>query len=90
MTPTFRPITPDDDEFLYELYASTRTAELAVVPWSDSIIYHRQSPWYRKNGGAFLDRTSRAGGLRTIMRSRIHPRRVWLRLYRRFCMPYDA
>lgn len=30
-----RPITDNDLEFLYELYASTREEELSVVPWED-------------------------------------------------------
>jgi ribosomal protein S18 acetylase RimI-like enzyme len=30
----FRPITPDDMEFLYTVYASTRAEELAVVDWT--------------------------------------------------------
>jgi ribosomal protein S18 acetylase RimI-like enzyme len=29
-----RPAAPDDAEFLYRVYASTREEELAVVPWS--------------------------------------------------------
>lgn len=33
---TLRPITPNDEPFLYRLYASTREEELAVVPWSDA------------------------------------------------------
>ncbi len=32
---TFRPIEPADEELLYRIYASTRTAEMAPVPWSD-------------------------------------------------------
>ncbi|HEX2094331.1 MAG TPA: GNAT family N-acetyltransferase [Longimicrobiaceae bacterium] len=32
---TLRPIIPDDREFLFRLYASTREEELAAVPWSD-------------------------------------------------------
>jgi ribosomal protein S18 acetylase RimI-like enzyme len=32
-TITFRPIGPDDEPFLYRVYASTRTEELALVPW---------------------------------------------------------
>jgi ribosomal protein S18 acetylase RimI-like enzyme len=32
---TFRPITDDDLPFLHDVYASTRAAELALVPWSD-------------------------------------------------------
>ena len=30
----FRPIAPDDMEFLYAVYASTRAEELAVVDWT--------------------------------------------------------
>jgi GNAT superfamily N-acetyltransferase len=30
----FRPIQPDDEPFLYRLYASTREAELRPVPWT--------------------------------------------------------
>lgn len=33
---TFRPITPEDVEFLYTVYASTRTEELAVVDWTEA------------------------------------------------------
>ncbi len=32
----FRPITDEDMEFLYRLYASTRLAEMAVTGWSES------------------------------------------------------
>ena len=32
---SFRPIAPEDREFLYRLYASTRAEELARVPWDD-------------------------------------------------------
>ena len=32
---TFRPIEAADEELLYRIYASTRTAELAPVPWTD-------------------------------------------------------
>ena len=31
---TLRPITPEDQELLYRIYASTRTEELAAVPWT--------------------------------------------------------
>jgi len=31
---TMRPVRPEDDPFLYELYASTREEELAPVQWS--------------------------------------------------------
>ena len=33
---TFRPIAPEDMEFLYTVYANTRTEELAAVDWSDA------------------------------------------------------
>src|SRR5690349_5478244 len=33
---TFRPITQADLPFLGRVYASTRTEELSVVPWSDA------------------------------------------------------
>ncbi len=33
---TLRPITPQDDEFLYRLYASTREEELAQVGWTEA------------------------------------------------------
>lgn len=36
MTLSFRSITPDDLPFLSQIYASTRTEELAVVPWSNA------------------------------------------------------
>lgn len=32
----FRPITDEDMEFLYRLYASTRLTEMAVTGWSES------------------------------------------------------
>jgi ribosomal protein S18 acetylase RimI-like enzyme len=31
---TFRPITPEDTDFLYTVYANTRAEELAVVEWT--------------------------------------------------------
>jgi len=31
---TLRPVGPDDQEFLVELYRSTRADELALVPWT--------------------------------------------------------
>lgn len=34
-TVELRPVTPADDEFLVSVYAATRAAELAQVPWSD-------------------------------------------------------
>lgn len=33
MSITLRPVGPDDEAFLYELYASTRAAELAAYGW---------------------------------------------------------
>jgi ribosomal protein S18 acetylase RimI-like enzyme len=33
---TLRPVTAEDTEFLYEVYASTRQEELAVTGWSDA------------------------------------------------------
>ena len=32
---TFRPIRPEDEAFLYQVYASTREDELAQVPWDE-------------------------------------------------------
>jgi ribosomal protein S18 acetylase RimI-like enzyme len=34
-SPRLRPATPDDEQFLRAVYASTRAEELARVPWSD-------------------------------------------------------
>jgi ribosomal protein S18 acetylase RimI-like enzyme len=31
---TLRPVRPGDEDFLFAVYASTRTEELAVLPWS--------------------------------------------------------
>src|SRR2546425_2395307 len=36
MTVTFRPIHPEDREFLYTVYASTRDDELAPLPWDET------------------------------------------------------
>ena len=33
---TLRPVRPDDEAFLFELYAGTRLDELAVTPWDES------------------------------------------------------
>jgi hypothetical protein len=33
---TFRPITENDMDFLYRVYASTREDELAVTDWDDA------------------------------------------------------
>lgn len=32
---TLRPVGPDDQNFLIEVYASTRADEMAMVPWTD-------------------------------------------------------
>lgn len=34
MLATLRPVTPEDDEFLLQVYSSIRAEELAQVPWS--------------------------------------------------------
>ena len=51
-----RPVEPCDDEFLYRVYAGTRTEELAIVPWDDAqkdaflrAQFDAQSRWYREN-----------------------------------------
>jgi ribosomal protein S18 acetylase RimI-like enzyme len=36
MSISFRPLGPDDQPFLFELYVSTRADEMAVVPWSET------------------------------------------------------
>ena len=33
---TLRPSTPEDDAFLFEVYAGTRREELAQVPWDEA------------------------------------------------------
>ena len=33
---TLRPITPEDEGFLFEVYASVRREELAQVPWDEA------------------------------------------------------
>ena len=33
---TLRPVTPEDEPFLYEVYATTRAEELAQVPWNEA------------------------------------------------------
>lgn len=30
-----RPVRPDDEEFIYAVYASTRAEEMAIVPWNE-------------------------------------------------------
>jgi ribosomal protein S18 acetylase RimI-like enzyme len=50
-----RPVEPGDEEFLYRVYASTRTEELAVVPWDDDakeaflrMQFAAQDTWYHE------------------------------------------
>jgi ribosomal protein S18 acetylase RimI-like enzyme len=52
----FRPIMAEDRETLYQIYASTRTEELSVVPWSDAdkdrflrMQFHAQTSHYEKH-----------------------------------------
>ena len=33
MSSSLRPVSPDDEEFLFQVYASTRAEEMALVPW---------------------------------------------------------
>ena len=51
-----RAVGPGDREFLYRVYASTRTEELAVVPWDEAekdtflrAQFDAQDQWYREN-----------------------------------------
>jgi RimJ/RimL family protein N-acetyltransferase len=53
---TLRPVGPDDQDFLIEIYGSTRAEELALVPWTDeqrqAFIRHQftaQQEHYAKN-----------------------------------------
>lgn len=56
----FRPIGPDDEEFLYRVYASTREEELRPVPWTEDEKaaflrqqFHAQHVFYQEQyGGA--------------------------------------
>jgi ribosomal protein S18 acetylase RimI-like enzyme len=48
-----RPVDPGDEEFLYRVYASTRTDELAAAPWDDDakeaflrMQFSAQNRWY--------------------------------------------
>jgi GNAT superfamily N-acetyltransferase len=42
---TLRPVGPDDNEFLMQVYGSTRAEEMALVPWTDeqrgAFIHHQ-------------------------------------------------
>ena len=51
-----RPAEPEDEEFLYRVYAGTRTEELALVPWDQAqkeaflrSQFDAQSRWYREH-----------------------------------------
>lgn len=51
-----RPVEPGDREFLYRVYASTRTEELAVMPWDEAekdtflrAQFDAQDQWYREH-----------------------------------------
>jgi ribosomal protein S18 acetylase RimI-like enzyme len=53
---SLRRVEPRDEEFLYRVYAGTRTEELAVVPWDDAqkdaflrAQFDAQSRWYREH-----------------------------------------
>lgn len=60
---TFRPIADEDGEFLYRLYASTRTEEMAITGWNETDVenflrmqfrlQHVQYMENYKNGGTF-------------------------------------
>jgi GNAT superfamily N-acetyltransferase len=53
---TLRPATADDESFLEKVYAGTRAAELATVPWTDEakaafvrMQFAAQSQYYREH-----------------------------------------
>jgi ribosomal protein S18 acetylase RimI-like enzyme len=59
---SLRPARPEDDEFLLRVYASTRTDELAPVPWTEAekdaflrMQFHAQDRYYHQHyaGGEF-------------------------------------
>jgi ribosomal protein S18 acetylase RimI-like enzyme len=54
-----RPAGPDDEEFLFALYASTREEELSLVPWSPEekrqflrMQFHAQTAHYKSHSPA--------------------------------------
>ena len=58
---TMRPATVDDDEFLFKLYASTRSDELAAVGWNDQqrdtflrMQYNLQRGSHQETGGHII------------------------------------
>jgi ribosomal protein S18 acetylase RimI-like enzyme len=55
VTVELRAAEPGDDEFLYSVFASTRTEELAAVPWPDDVKeaflrmqFAAQDRWYHE------------------------------------------
>ncbi|MDX6581863.1 MAG: hypothetical protein QOI10_1047 [Solirubrobacterales bacterium] len=66
---TLRPATPDDRDFLLDVYASTRASELALMPWDDAAKrafvehqFHAQDVHYRRHyEGATFDVVEVAG-----------------------------
>jgi ribosomal protein S18 acetylase RimI-like enzyme len=53
MNPSLRPASPADQEFLFQLYASTRQAEIAALGWSPAqqesflrMQFQAQQRWY--------------------------------------------
>lgn len=53
MQPVLRPSSPDDQEFLFQLYASTRQAEFAALGWDSAQLeallrmqFMAQQRWY--------------------------------------------
>lgn len=53
MQPTLRPARPEDQDFLFQLYASTRMAEIAPLGWDESqkrafltLQFKAQQRWY--------------------------------------------
>jgi ribosomal protein S18 acetylase RimI-like enzyme len=54
-----RPVEPGDEELLFRVYASTRSEELAVVPWDTArkeaflrTQFNAQARWYREHYAA--------------------------------------
>jgi ribosomal protein S18 acetylase RimI-like enzyme len=52
---TLRETTPDDENFLFQVYASTRAEEMALVPWTDEqrvaflkMQFNAQQSFYRE------------------------------------------
>jgi ribosomal protein S18 acetylase RimI-like enzyme len=75
-----RPITPEDDSFLAQLYASTRAEEMAITGWSDEqkaafcrMQFDAQSADYRRNyaGASFqiIERDGVSAGRLLVSRS---------------------